>query len=230
MKFNDIKIRESVSSGMAQFFSLDTVRNVMLVSGGIMVFVAGVIVYGVILNLREKSLSEMMNRAGIEAINNPSIIIDRKSYVLELYEDSLFIKSYRVGFGRNVNKEKSRDGDYATPVGQYEICEIISEHDYHIFFKINYPNVSDISDGLRRGIISQKEFDQLRDELLYGVCPQLHTKLGANIGIHGIGRLNAIFKNLPFVYNWTDGSIALSNENIDELLSVIKKGTKVVIK
>lgn len=230
MKFRKLKIPESFSSNLTNYLSLDTVRNVILVSGGIIVFITGVIVYGVILNLREKSLTEMMNQVGIEAINNPNIIIDRKSYVLELYEDSLFIKSYRVSFGRNVNKEKSRDGDYATPVGQYEVCEIITGHEYHIFFKINYPNVSDISDGLRRGQISQKEFDQLRDELLYGDCPRLNTKLGTNIGIHGIGRLNAIFKNLPFVYNWTDGSVALSNENIDELFTVIRKGIKVVIK
>ena len=54
--------------------------------------------------------------------------------------------------------------------------------------------------------------------------------LGGEIGIHGIGRLNYIFKNLPFVYNWTNGSIAMSDEDIDELYSVVKLGTKVVIK
>jgi len=54
--------------------------------------------------------------------------------------------------------------------------------------------------------------------------------LGGDIGIHGIGRLNFFFKNLPFVFNWTDGSIALSNENIDELISVVKVGTKIVIR
>ena len=54
--------------------------------------------------------------------------------------------------------------------------------------------------------------------------------LGGNIGIHGIGRLNSIFKNLPFVYNWTDGSIALSNEDLDEILTVINTGTNIVIK
>ena len=37
-------------------------------------------------------------------------------------------------------------------------------------------------------------------------------------------------KNLPFVYNWTNGSISVSNEAIDEIFSVVQKGTKVVIK
>ena len=54
--------------------------------------------------------------------------------------------------------------------------------------------------------------------------------MGGNVGIHGLGRLNLFFENLPFVYNWTDGSIAISNENLDEILTVVRKGTKVVIK
>jgi len=32
------------------------------------------------------------------------------------------------------------------------------------------------------------------------------------------------------VFNWTDGSIALSDEDIEEIYSVIKIGTKVIIK
>ena len=57
-----------------------------------------------------------------------------------------------------------------------------------------------------------------------------YTYLGGNVGIQGIGRLNFLFKYLPFNYNWTDGSVAISNENMDELYSVVKKGTRVVIK
>lgn len=54
--------------------------------------------------------------------------------------------------------------------------------------------------------------------------------IGRRYWNYGIGRLNPIFKNLPFVYNWTDGSIALSNEDLDEILTVTKQGTQVVIK
>jgi hypothetical protein len=54
--------------------------------------------------------------------------------------------------------------------------------------------------------------------------------LGGNLGLHGIGKFNFIIKNLPFVFNWTNGSIALSDEDIDEIFSIVKVGTKVVIK
>ena len=76
----------------------------------------------------------------------------------------------------------------------------------------------------------EKEIDQLKFDFYYSGCTSDKTILGGNIGIHGIGRYDYFFKNLPFVYNWTDGSIAVSNEDIDELYTAVKKGTEVVIK
>ena len=78
-------------------------------------------------------------------------------------------------------------------------------------------------------MITQQQFDTLRKELNLG-CPKLKTELGTDIGIHGLGRLDFLLKNLPFVYNWTDGSIAISNESIEEIYPLVKKGTKVAIK
>jgi hypothetical protein len=96
--------------------------------------------------------------------------------------------------------------------------------------RLNYPNINDASEALRKNLITQKQYDQLKFEFYYEGCPKANTVLGGNVGIHGIGEYNDIIKNLPFVFNWTDGSIALSNEDIKEIYSVIKEGTKVVIK
>jgi hypothetical protein len=90
--------------------------------------------------------------------------------------------------------------------------------------------LDDASEALRKSLITQKQFNQIKFEFYYEECVSYNEVLGGDIGIHGIGRLNSIFKNLPFVYNWTDGSIALSNESLDEILTVIKIGTPVVIK
>ena len=75
-----------------------------------------------------------------------------------------------------------------------------------------------------------KGYNEIKFQFYYEGCTKFHNILGGDIGIHGIGELNYIFKNLPFVFNWTNGSIAMSNENIDEIYSVIKEGTEVVIK
>ena len=59
--------------------------------------------------------------------------------------------------------------------------------------------------------------------------PPQDTKLGGQIGIHGIGRITkqklAIHKDL----NWTDGCIALTNHDINELKQYVNIGTVVVI-
>ncbi len=218
------------AAAVKNYFNKTTIRNVIIFSGGIIVFLAGVVVYGVVLNLREVTLSEAMRDKGIVKIDDPVIYINRSTYTVNLYQDTIFIKSYRASFGKNVSVPKTKANDFATPVGEYKICSIDTSHVYYKFLKLNYPNLIDDSEGLRKGLITQKEFDQLSFEYYYAECPTLKTELGGNIGIHGIGRMNYIFKNLPFVFNWTDGSIAVSNEDIDEICTVVKKGTKVVIK
>jgi murein L,D-transpeptidase YafK len=135
-----------------------------------------------------------------------------------------------VSFGRNIHKIKNKAGDEATPVGEYKICSIDTSHQYHIFFRLNYPNLNDAAEALRKGWITQKEFNQIKFEFYYEGCTKYNEALGGDIGIHGIGRLNYIFKNLPFVFNWTNGSIAMSDENMNELYSIVKVGTKVVVK
>jgi len=214
----------------SNFLNKDVLKNIIYLTAAILVFFFGVIVYGLVLNMRTIPLSDALLKAGFNEITNPKIIIDRHNYTLGIYEDSILIKNYRVSFGKSVQTPKSRADDKSTPVGTYKICKIYPAHKYHKFFQLNYPNLEDGSNALRRGWISQKEFNDIKFEYYYEQCTRYNRVLGGNIGIHGIGELNYIFKNLPFVYNWTDGSIALSNENIDEIYSVIREGTEVVIK
>ena len=221
---------EYSSSIVSNYINRYTLKNVFFFSGGIILFIAGVIGYGIILNLRTVPVKKLMAEKGIKKIDHPVIIVDRKEYALSLYNDTTLIKTYRAYFGRNVQLVKTRKGDLSTPVGEYIICEIDSVYKYDKFFRLNYPNISDISEGLKKGVITQQEFDTIRGELNSQGCPKSGTVLGGNIGIHGLGRLNFLLKNLPFVYNWTDGSIAISNESIDEIYPLVKKGTKVVIK
>ena len=217
-------------SRLFTLISKNSLRNAVYFSGGIILFLAGTIVYGIILNLREDSLLEALKEKGYERFENPNIVVERKSFSLNLFEDTVLIKTYRASFGKNLSVSKTKANDNATPVGEYAICDIDSNNQYHKFLRLNYPNVNDAADALRKGWITQKQFDQLKFEFYYEGCPKANTILGGDLGIHGIGKFDYILKNLPFVYNWTDGSIAISNEAIDEIFSVVQKGTKVVIK
>ncbi|MFZ1520463.1 MAG: L,D-transpeptidase [Ignavibacteriaceae bacterium] len=221
---------EEKKNSILLFLSSGLLRNIIFTIGAIALFVSGVIIYGIVLKLREVPLKEAMASKGFRELNQVNILVDRKTYTLSLYEDTVFIKSYRVSFGRNLNDKKKLSEDGATPVGTYKICNISQNYVYHKFLKLNYPNLEDASEALRKSLITQKQFNQIKFEFYYEECVNGNTVLGGDIGIQGIGRLNPIFKNLPFVYNWTDGSIALSNEDLDEILTVTKQGTQVVIK
>ena len=217
-------------SRLFTLISKDSLRNAVYFSGGIILFLAGAIVYGIILNLREDSLLELLKEKGYERFENPNIVVERKAFSLKLFEDTVLIKTYRASFGKNLSASKTKAEDNATPIGEYAICDIDSNNQYHKFLKLNYPNVNDAAEALRKGWITQKQFDQLKFEFYYEGCPKANTILGGNLGIHGIGKFDYILKNLPFVYNWTNGSIAVSNEAVDEIFSVVQKGTKIVIK
>ena len=215
---------------LKRLFNPKILKSALFFSGGIILFIIGVIIYGIILNLREVPLAEAMREKGFIALHDPNIIIYRKDYSLSLYEDTVLIKTYRANFGRNVSVPKTKADDYSTPVGSYQICEIDTNYKYYIELKLNYPNINDITEALRKNMITQEQFDELKFEFYYEGCPKLETPLGIDVSIHGIGEYNFIFRNLPFVFNWTDGSVALSNEDIYELYTVVMKGTKVVIK
>jgi len=214
----------------ADYLNKEVLKNIIYLTLAIILFFFGILVYGIILNLREVPLSEAMLKAGFTEIKNPKLIVDRRNYTLGVYEDSVLIKNYKVSFGKSLIEPKTRAEDKATPVGLYKICKIFLNHRYHKYFQINYPNLEDGANALRRGWISQKEFNEIKFQFYYEGCTKYNRLLGGDIGIHGIGELNYIFKNLPFVFNWTNGSIAMSDENIDEIHSVIREGTEVVIK
>ncbi|MHB8905236.1 MAG: L,D-transpeptidase family protein [Melioribacteraceae bacterium] len=192
-------------------------------------FFAGLILYGVILNLREVTLQEAMSEKGIPKLNDVRLVVDRKNYRIELYSEKVLIKTYKAVFGKNSGTLKTSATDNVTPIGEYKICAIDTVSKYHKFLHLNYPNERDAAEAFKQKYIFENELNAILLSAKNKECPPKETSLGSDVGIHGIGKYNVIFKNLPFTFNWTNGSIAVSNENIDELYSVIKVGTPVKI-
>lgn len=204
-------------------------KNILYISSSIIIFFIGLLCYGILLNSREIDLIDAMRKKRINKFENTWIKIDRKNYKLELYSDKILVKTYKAVFGKNNSIVKTSADDFVTPIGEYQICEIDVHSKYHKFLKINYPNEKDAAEAYKQGYINQNEYIKILDALSRNDCPPSDTRLGSNIGIHGIGEYDFIFRNLPFTFNWTNGSIAVSNKNIDELYSVVKVGTTVKI-
>ncbi len=199
-------------------------------STSILLFFIGVVIYGIIINLREITLVEAMQKKGITEIKNVSIIVDRKNYKLELYSNSKLLKTYKAVFGKNNGSVKTSAFDNVTPAGDYSVCEIDTNYIYHKFIRLNYPNQRDAFEAYKNNFINEVELKSIIEAVKNNDCLPVNTYLGGDIGIHGIGRFNFIFKNLPFIYNWTNGSVAVSDDNVDELVSVVKVGTNVLIR
>ena len=194
-----------------------------------MIFFAGLILYGIILNMREVTLSEALTEKGLVKLENTRLVVDKTDYKILLYSNKILVKTYKAVFGKSSGIIKTSVDDNITPVGDYKICSIDTLNKYHKFFHLNYPNERDAAEALKQGYIFDDEFNAIILSAKKNECPPKETKLGSDIGIHGIGTYNIIFKNLPFAFNWTNGSIAVSNENADELYSVVKIGTPVKI-
>jgi murein L,D-transpeptidase YafK len=150
-----------------------------------------------------------------DTLNKDSIwmLVDKSDYKLQVYYKKKLIRKYLAVFGPDRMQDKCKRGDRCTPEGWFTIVEKHESHLYNKFIGIDYPNDSTYIkrlELLKKGKV--KETDQPGD----------------HIGIHGIWKKgnNLIEKKV----GWTDGCIALRNEDIDELFLLINKGVKIYIR
>ena len=79
---------------------------------------------------------------------------------------------------------------------------------------------------LKPGVLDKKTWTKITQALASGRLPPQNTVLGGNLGIHGIGKGD---KSIHEQFNWTNGCIALTNEQIETLSNWVKIGTLIEI-
>ena len=99
-------------------------RNLTFLSISILLFFAGMVLYGMVLNLREDTLAEAMAEKNITSLNDVRLIVSREDYNMKLYSDTVLVKTYRVVFGQGTGRVKTSKFDNVTPRGNYKICKI----------------------------------------------------------------------------------------------------------
>jgi len=179
------------------------------------------------------------------------ILIIKSQRRLELWVGKKMVKAYRIQLGQNPVGPKMKQGDSRTPEGEYFICEH-RPSTYHRGLLISYPNVQDARRGLEAGLISQKQFDEIKAAIKEGRCPPQNTKLGGLILIHGqLPEYTADFERkqkarpgslrpgleagdanpagIREFHDWTNGCIALFNPDIRELYEFVPDRTPVTI-
>ena len=133
------------------------------------------------------------------------IRIDKSARTLTLFEGETPVLEFPVALGRNPIGPKQQQGDGKTPEGRYFILRRLRNSRFHRALQVSYPSLAD---------------QMLADAR--GVPP------GGQIMIHGVGP-NARAAQLHPLFDWTDGCIAVTDAQIEELWSRVPVGTPVDI-
>lgn len=135
------------------------------------------------------------------------IEIDKGARRLTVFADGRAVKSYPVSLGRVPVGAREREGDGRTPEGSYVIDFRNSDSAYHLALHISYPGHDDRRRASERGVSP-------------GGAIMIH---GLPDGLGWIGRFHRL-------YDWTEGCIAVTDEEMDELWRAVAPGTPVEIR
>ncbi|MBN3035669.1 MAG: L,D-transpeptidase [Bacteroidales bacterium] len=136
-----------------------------------------------------------------------AIVVDKMAHRCFLLKNGKLKKEFVAELGPRWLGNKARKGDKATPEGWYQVTKLKGKgHSrYHKALLINYPN--------------DEDKERFREAKRKGLLPG-NAEIGGLIEIHGEGGKG---------YDWTNGCVALSNEDMDYLYRQVAVGTPVVI-
>lgn len=135
------------------------------------------------------------------------VLILKKEHRMMLLSGDNVVKTYAVAIGSGGLAPKQHEGDHKTPEGLYTIDGRNEHSSYHRALHLSYPN----------------EDDRERARKL-GVNP------GGDIMIHGITNGQGWIGPLHRRIDWTDGCIAVTDPEIEEIWSLVSDGTPVEIR
>jgi murein L,D-transpeptidase YafK len=156
------------------------------------------------------------------------LLIDTGARTLQVFDGENVLRRYdNIAIGRAGAASRRALGDEQTPLGTFRVSSIRAQTRYHRFFGISYPALDDARRAHADGRITDAELEAIRHAHEQGLEPPANTPLGGNIGIHGLGGGDP---RVHEDFNWTDGCIALTNEQIDDLAQWVRLRMIVVIR
>ncbi|TCJ18846.1 murein L,D-transpeptidase [Flaviaesturariibacter flavus] len=141
------------------------------------------------------------------------IVIDKSDYEMQVYDVQGWYATYPVVFGNNSLADKCVEGDRCTPEGSFRIVNKRKHEKWSRYMGLDYPTPASIA-----------RFNELKRQ---GRIPKNATP-GAGVGIHGTWPHDEYM--IDRYSNWTNGCIALKNEDVQDLYSYVPIGTPVQIK
>jgi murein L,D-transpeptidase YafK len=135
------------------------------------------------------------------------VVVLKKERTLQLVSRGKVVKTYKVALGGDPFGPKTRQGDHKTPEGTYVLDFRNAHSQFHRAIHISYPNDRD------RAVVRAK-----------GVSP------GGDVFVHGLPNGFGYVGAAHRLKDWTDGCIAVTNEEIDEIWKSVADGTPIEIR
>jgi len=135
------------------------------------------------------------------------LVIDKSERTLTLFWHGVPLKVYRVALGGDPVGAKERQGDERTPEGSYVVAQRHEDSEFHRALHLSYPNSEDRA--------------RARAE---------RVNPGGSIEIHGLRGGFDWVGSAHTLFDWTNGCIAVTNLEIEELFRAAPNGTPVEIR
>jgi murein L,D-transpeptidase YafK len=135
------------------------------------------------------------------------IVIVKSERTMTLLNHGQVLKTYKVALGTEPIGAKQQTGDHKTPEGLYKVDWKNAQSKFHKALHVSYPNPADRERAKKMGV-----------------------NPGGDIEIHGLGEKFGWVGSMHRLHDWTDGCIAVTNEEIDEIWPLVPAGTVIEIK
>ena len=135
------------------------------------------------------------------------LVLTKSDRTLVLYWHGAPLKAYRIALGTHPDGPKLARGDRRTPEGTYTLMRRRKPTEFHGALVLSYPNPDDLARARAAG-----------------VAP------GGGIEIHGLRDGFEWLGSAHTIFDWTDGCIAVTNREMDELLRAVPDGTPIEIR
>jgi len=135
------------------------------------------------------------------------ILIVKSTRTMTLFNGRKVLKTYKVALGTAPVGPKRIEGDHRTPEGIYTIDAKNPQSRFHLSLHISYPSVAEREQARRLG-----------------------ARPGGAIMIHGLAPDFAYLGPLHRKVDWTDGCIAVTNAEMEEIWKLVPVGTRVEIR
>ncbi len=142
-----------------------------------------------------------------EDLKADRILVLKADRKMILYREDVVIITYKIALGRSPKGHKTQRGDGKTPEGKYIISGRNPKSRFHLSLRINYPRPQDL--------VKAREL---------GVDP------GGDIMIHGLPPDYAFLGSLHRLVDWTEGCIAVTNDEIENIWKLVPIGTPIEIR